>query len=406
MMAQVSGVVTDASTGEALIGASVFVKGTSVGTITDIDGSYSIEAGAADVLVFSFVGYEEIEEVVGNRTTVDIGMNVGELLDEVVVTGYSSQRKRDITGAVSVVDNEDLNAVVATSFTQKLEGRVSGVQVSTSGEPGTGSTIRIRGVSSFQNNDPLYIIDGVPVQDAFQTGLNPNDIESIQVLKDASAASIYGARANNGVIIVTTKKGKAGKTVVTYDANFGIASPVGRYNLVTDPAEYSEVVWRGFEAAGIDIPQEVPYSAGRGTVPQYIYAGDFSGFPGSNAVNEDNYSYPNNLIMRSNQAGTDWWEEVFSPAPVTEHTLGISGGNESARFNISAGYLDQQGTMLHTWFKRFSIRANSEFNKGKFTFGENFSMARSQSVGQRGGMETSLLISKLLKQHYQQYKVK
>lgn len=386
MMAQVTGIVTDSENNEPLIGASVFVKGSSVGTITDLDGSYEITAGPDDILVFSFVGYTEVEELVGGRSTVDVAMSVGQLLDEVVVTGYSSQRKRDITGAVAVVDSDDLNEVSATSFTQKLEGKVSGVQVSTSGEPGSGSAIRIRGVSSFQNNDPLYIIDGVPVQDAFNTGLNPNDIESIQVLKDASAASIYGARANNGVIIVTTKKGKPGRTVVTYDASFGVQNPIGQYNLITDPAKYSEVVYRAFENAGISIPAEVPYAAGRGQIPQYIYAGDYSGYPGSNPVNEDNYSFPDNLIMRS--GATDWWDEVFDPAPMTEHTLGISGGNDNARFNISAGYLNQQGTMIHTYFERFTLRANSEFTRGKFTFGENFSLARSQGTFQRGGNQS------------------
>ncbi len=386
MMAQVSGVVSDAETGEPLIGASVFVKGSTVGTITDLDGSYSIDAAATDILVISFVGYTEIEELVGSRSTIDASLSVGELLGEVVVTGYSSQRKRDITGAVSVVDSDDLNQVAAASFTQKLQGKVSGVQVSTSGEPGAGSSIRIRGVSSFQNNDPLYIIDGVPSTDNFNNGINANDIESIQVLKDASAASIYGARANNGVVIVTTKKGKPGKTVVTYNANYGIQNPVGQYNLMTDPAKYSNVVWDAYENAGIEIPADVPFSAGRGVVPEYIYAGDYSGYPGNNPVNDANYSYPNNLIMRS--GATDWWNETFKSAPTTEHTLGISGGNEHARFNVSAGYLNQQGTLIETFFRRASVRANSEFKRGKFTFGENLSIARSQSVGQSGGNQS------------------
>ena len=388
IMAQVSGTVTDAESGEPLIGASIFVKGTQTGTITDIDGSYSIDAPADGVLVFSFVGFTDAEESVAGRSTIDLAMAVGELLDEVVVTGYSTQRKRDITGAVAVIDSDDLNEVVATSFNQKLQGKVTGVQVSTSGAPGAGSTIRIRGISSFQNNDPLYIIDGVPSTDPYQNGLNPNDIESIQVLKDASAASIYGARANNGVIIVTTKKGKAGKTVVTYSANFGIANPVGRYNLLVDPKLYSEVVWRSHESAGIEIPAEVPYSAGRGVIPTYLYAGEASGYPGTGSVDESAYNYPNNLIMKTNQAGTDWWDEVFDAAPVTEHTLGVSGGSENATFNLSAGYLNQQGTMINTFFERFSLRANSQFSKGKFSAGENFSLARSQSVGQSGGNQT------------------
>ena len=227
-------------------------------------------------------------------------------------------------------------------------------------------------------NEPLYIIDGVPVKDAYGTGLNPNDIETIQVLKDASSASIYGARANNGVIIITTKRGKSGKAQVSYDTYYGIQNPVGKYDLITDPKLYSEAVWRGHENAGITIPKEVPYSAGRGTVPQYIYSHEYSGFPGAGAVNESTYSYPNKLIMKSNQAGTDWWDEVFDPAPINEHNLNVSGGSDAAVYNISANYLKQQGTMIHTNFDRYSIRANSTFKASRFTFGENFSLSREE----------------------------
>ncbi len=385
LCAQVKGVITDASTGEPLIGASVLVKGTAVGTITGLDGDFILNAKEGDVLLVSYTGFTAIEIAVPATLTVNVKLDQGLVIDEVVVTGYSSQRKRDITGAVSVIDTKDMNKQVATSFIQKLEGRASGLQTSTSGEPGAGTTVRIRGVSSFGNNDPLYIIDGVPVKDAYGTGLNPNDIETIQVLKDASSASIYGARANNGVIIITTKKGKAGKAKVSYDTYYGIQNPVGKYDLITDPKLYSEAVWRGHENAGISIPSEVPYSAGRGVVPQYIYDHEYSGFPGSKSVNESTYAYPNKLIMKANQTGTDWWDEVFNPAPVNEHNVNVSGGNDAAVYNISAGYLNQQGTMIHTKFDRYSIRANSSFKAGRFTIGENMSLARSTSVGQRGG---------------------
>jgi len=184
-MAQVSGVVSDAANGEPLIGASVVVQGSGAGTITDIDGSYSIDAGADDVLLFTFVGYEDQSISVGSQTTINVSMSQGVLVDEVVVTGYSSQRERDITGAVAVVKSDDLNEITATSFSQKLEGKVTGVTISNSGQPGSGTAVRIRGFSSFGNSEPLYIIDGVPTTDQFQNGINPNDIESIQVLKDA-----------------------------------------------------------------------------------------------------------------------------------------------------------------------------------------------------------------------------
>ena len=385
LTAQVKGVITDAANGEPLIGASVLVKGTTVGTVTGLDGDFILDAKAGETLLITYTGFTAVEHIIGNDLTVNVALQQGVSLDEIVVTGYSSQRKRDITGAVSVINTKDMNTQVATSFIQKLEGRATGLQTSTSGAPGAGTAVRIRGVSSFSNNDPLYIIDGVPVKDAFGTGLNPNDIETIQILKDASSASIYGARANNGVIIITTKKGSTGKAQVTYDAYVGVQSSVGKYDLITDPKLYSEAVWRGHENAGITIPKEVPYSAGRGVIPQYIYSHEYSGFPGTGPVNESTYSYPSKLIMRANQAGTDWWDEVFNPAPITEHNLNVSGGNQGSTFNISGGYLNQQGTMLHTNFERFSVRANSQFKANRFTFGENFSLARSTSLGQVGG---------------------
>ncbi|MEL6925489.1 MAG: SusC/RagA family TonB-linked outer membrane protein, partial [Bacteroidota bacterium] len=389
LTAQISGTITDAENGEPLIGASILVQGTNTGTVTDFDGKYTLDAKAGDVLEVSYTGYSPQTITVGESSTLDIAMQQGVLIDEVVVTGYSSQRERDITGAVAVVRADELNEVTATSFSQKLEGKVTGVTINNSGNPGSGTTVRIRGISSFTNSDPLYIIDGVPTTDAFQNGINPNDIESIQVLKDASAASIYGARANNGVIIITTKQGKKGKTKITYDATIGSQTPVGKYDLIVDPAQYSEVVWRSFENSGQgSIPAEVPYSFGRGQIPEYIYAGDYTGYPGSNPVNESNYNYPDNLIMRANQSGTDWWDEVFDPALIMEHTLGVTGGGENSTFAMSFGYLDQNGTMLHTDFDRFSVRANSSFNKGRWTIGENFTFSRSTGIGIVGGNQS------------------
>lgn len=384
----VSGTVTDRDSGEPLVGATVVVKGTTTGVLTNEQGRYGIAAKAGDVLLFSFATYATQEITVGDQSTVNVALVTDLSLDEVVVTGYSSQRKRDITGAVSVVDTEELNEVAASSFIQKLEGRAAGLTTSTSGAPGAGTVVRIRGIGSFQNNDPLYVIDGVPVKDNFNNQLNPSDIESIQVLKDASAASIYGTRANNGVIIVTTKKGKAGKTKVSYDSYVGIQNPVGQYDLIVNPADYSEIVWRSFENAGLEIPSGVPYSAGRGVIPTYYYDWNASGYGGTGSVDESSYAFPNQLIMASNQSGTDWWDETFDPALMTEHTVGVSGGTDNSSFYISAGYLKQDGTMIYTDFERASLRANSTFKAGRFTFGENFAVSRANSVGQQGGNQS------------------
>ncbi len=375
----VSGTVTD-ETGVSLPGVSILVLGTTNGTVTDVDGRYELRADKGATLQFSFTGYTMMSIVVGESNRIDLAMEPSaETLSEVIVTGYSTQRKRDITGAVAVVDATDLNKVATTSFIQKLEGRAAGVTVSTSGEPGEGAVIRIRGISSFQNNDPLYVIDGVPVEDSYGTGFNSNDIESIQVLKDASAASIYGSRANNGVIIVTTKKGKAGKTKVNYDAYVGIQSPINNLDyMITNPQDYSDYIWSKYENAGKVVDPSNPYGLGRGILPTYT-------FPAGNTAKEEDYAYPGNIIVRANPNGTNWFDEVFAPAVLTEHNLGISGGNDYGRYFFSTSYTDNKGAMLNNYFKRISLRANTEFNVGKrIVVGENLSLSRINSVGNDG----------------------
>ncbi len=374
----VSGSVRDEK-GESLIGVSILVAGTNNGTVTDLDGSFTLKAAKGATLQFSYTGYTSMSVVVGDNPKIDISMTPDvSLLEEIVVTGYSTQRKRDITGAVSSVDAEELNEVVATSFIQKLEGRAAGVTVATSGEPGEGAVVRIRGISSFQNNDPLYVIDGVPVEDSYSTGFNPNDIESIQVLKDASAASIYGARANNGVVIVTTKKGKAGKTSVTYSAYVGVQTPINKLDyLMTDPLDYSNYIWTKHENAGKVVDASNPYGLGRGVLPTYT-------FPAGNTADESAYSFPNNIIVKANKGGTDWFDQVFDQSVVTEHNVGVSGGSANGKYYLSGSYIDNKGTMLHNYFKRYTLRANTEFNAGRFTFGENVSISRINSVGQDG----------------------
>lgn len=375
----VSGVISDAQNGEPLIGATVTVKGTTNGTITDIDGSYSLSANGSDVLIVSYVGYDDMEVAVDNRGVVNIDVSQGVLIDEVVVTGYTSQRKSDITGAISSVNSEELNQVSAASFIQKLEGRAAGVNVTTGGAPGGQSTVRIRGVSSFTNNDPLYVIDGVPVQDSYNNLLNPNDIESIQILKDPSTASIYGSRANNGVIIVTTKKGKAGKTVVTLDASYGSQTPVKGMDdfLILDALDYGEVVKRSHVNAGLDVPTNIYGDPNNQTIPNYLWPND--GVNQTQTVDESTYSFPNNLIHPSS-TGTNWWDEVFDASPIVDLNLGVSGGTENGTFNISANYFDQDGTMKYTDWKRYSIRANSQFKSGRFRFGENLAFSYFEST--------------------------
>jgi len=394
---RVSGKINDA-TGEGLAGVTILEKGTANGTITDFNGNYAINTQKGATLLVSYTGYSAQEVAVGADGVTNIIMSQNDaLINEVVVTGYTTQRKRDISGAVSIVKSEDLKTQPGASFGQRLEGRATGVTTSTSGQPGEGTNIRVRGFSSFAtSNDPLIVIDGVQFQDKYNNMINPNDIESIQILKDASAANIYGVRANNGVIIITTKKGKAGKTRVAYDANYGIQNPVGGYNdfLITNAQEDADVLFKVYRNAGLPIDPNSPFGTGATPVlPTHI-------FPINGNVDESKYNYPNNLIMRTNQKGTDWWDEVFDPAPMTEHNLNVSGGNDKSLFNISANYFDQQGTMKFTYFKRYSIRANSEFTAGKFKFGENFTFSRGEQVGQPGGNQTEgNVMTNIIKAH-------
>lgn len=239
----VSGKVTDSTTGDALPGVSILVKGTNQGSVTDAEGNFNLAVpGNESVLVFSFIGYSVKEVPVGNQTTLAVAMAPdAKALSEVVVTGYSTQSRRDITGAVSTVDAADLTKVAAPNVAQQLQGRAPGVTVTTNNTPGGEATVRIRGFGTINNNDPLYVIDGVPTKGGLNN-INPNNIESMQVLKDASSASIYGSRAANGVIIITTKKGQAGVPKFSFDARTGVQTGKLDLDLIINPQQHGELL--------------------------------------------------------------------------------------------------------------------------------------------------------------------
>src|SRR6266566_2501038 len=223
---QVSGTVTSATTGEKLWGVTVRVKGTQTQTVTDQQGRYALVAPADAVLTFAQIGYRGKEQPVGGQSTLDMALEQAPtMLQEVVVTGYTSQRRADITGAVTSVNLDPVERQTSSSVLQRLDGRVPGVTVQNSGSPGSRTTVRIRGISSFHDNDPLYIIDGTPVKDSYINWLNPNDVGEVQVLKDASSASIYGSRASNGVVIIETKKGRSGGRQARLEVRTGVATP-------------------------------------------------------------------------------------------------------------------------------------------------------------------------------------
>ena len=333
-------------------GVTVVVQGTTVGTLTDMSGAYSIKVqGPSSVLVFSFVGYQSKEVTVGSQSTIDVVLVADVVaVSEIVVTGYSSQRKRDITGAVGVVEATKLKAVPTGNVTNQLQGRTSGVTVIGDGRPGSTSRLRIRGFSSFENNDPLYIVDGVPTQNI--SNLNPNDVESMSVLKDAGAASVYGSRASNGVIVITTKKGSSG-VKVTYDMYTGIQmAGVGPAKDVLDPKEYANLQWLVYKNDGTSE-----------THPLY---GPSSGSP----------------TLPSWAANTNWWDKITDDAPMTSHDVSLSGGNENAKFFAGVGVFKQDGVTITTYNDKYTGRFNSEFKflNGRVTAGENLSLTYQTGV--------------------------
>ncbi len=399
---KVSGKVTDGDNGAELPGVAVQVKGTAKGTITDADGKYVLEAADDAILVFSSVGFTTQEIAVGSNSVIDVKLAVDvRTLSEIVVTGYGSQSKRDVTGAVATVDSKQLLSIPAANLGQAMQGRIAGVNVSNDNSPGGGVMVRIRGFGTIGDNSPLYVIDGVPTKGNLNS-LNLNDIETMQVLKDASAASIYGARAGNGVVIITTKRGKAGKPKFTYDMYYGSQSAWKFLDLITNSQDYANLIWQSRRNAGQvganGNPNHAQFGNGASPVlPDYLLpAGAREGDPrvardaSGNFINYNNNPNTNPvgrfLITRTNKEGTDWQREIFGAAPIQNHQLGVSGGNEMARYAMSVNYFDQEGIMKHTSYKRYSVRANTEFNVSKkLRVGENFQFAYGERIGQPGG---------------------
>ena len=396
---QVSGTVTSATSGEKLWGVTVRVKGTQTQTVTDQQGHFSLVAPTDAVLTFAQIGYRGKEAPVNAQSTVDMTMEQAPtMLQEVVVTGYTSQRRADITGAVSSVNLDDISQQTSASVLQRLNGRVPGVTAVSSGSPGSRTTVRIRGVSSFHDNDPLYIVDGTPVQDSYINWLNPNDIGEMQVLKDASSASIYGSRASNGVVIIETKKGRPGGRQARLDVRTGVASPTKGMDdiLMSRALDYFEVIKRSYINANASnpnwtldsLPPEVKAIYGdpnNPTVPAYTYVNtsardtvDQWGRPVG--VHADRYAYPDVLIMPGS-AGTNWWDAVFSPASFSEANLGVSGGGSDNSYNVGFNFLTQDGTGAYNKFQRGSLRVNTAFTVGKVQIGENMAIAREQTYG-------------------------
>jgi TonB-dependent starch-binding outer membrane protein SusC len=376
-----------------VFGASVTVKSTNVATSTAQDGTFGITLPAGKkILVISYVGYE-ISEVNVTGTTVDVVMKTQTTtLNEVVITGYTAQKKKELTGAVSVVKTSDLIKVASPSFLGQIEGRASGIQTTSSGSPGTGVSLRIRGNSTFTEGggDPLIVIDGLQVKGAFQNQINPNDIESIQILKDAATTASYGIGANNGVIIITTKKGKAGQAKVDVSSYYGTQASVKTYQdqMIKTSAEYADLIYQSYKNPG-QWPQAPTTLTGRtygvGATPVLpAYVNPLPATPGG-PINTT-YNYPDNLVMRASP-GTDWWAACFrTDAPITEHNVSVSGSaSNSGRYFFSANYFAQDGVLRYTDYNKYSVRGNTEFKVKGFTIGENLTVVFDNYVGLPNG---------------------
>jgi TonB-dependent starch-binding outer membrane protein SusC len=408
----VTGTVLD-EYGVGLPGVSILVKGTTTGTATDIDGKYSLNVpNNQATLVFSFIGYTAVEQIVGARSVIDVKMAPDErTLTELIVTGYSIDSRRETTGAIATVNPKDLTVIPTGNVEQTLQGRVSGVTVITNGQPGTSSIIRVRGFGAFGGNEPLYIVDGVPTGST--DFLNPDDIESTTVLKDAAAASIYGARAANGVIVYTTKRGARNKKLrVDYNGMFGVTDPGTGLDMM-NPQDYADYTWLA-ERNTARVQNRTPayghpqFGTGASPVMPYYLSlitrnpttgafGVASGQPGplSAAQIEQQREWYNTdptkgtvrqLTRAATGEGTDWYAELTRPAVLQRHSLGFNGGSESSRFYIGMGVQEQEGIMIGNSFKRYSLRANSEFDLSKrIRIGQNFQGTYRQVLGQTGG---------------------
>jgi TonB-linked SusC/RagA family outer membrane protein len=327
-----------------LPGVNVVIKGTSVGTVTDLEGAYSIEVPDQNSsLVFSSVGFVTQEAVVGNRSVVDVTLTSDvKALSEIVVVGYGTQKRAEVTGAIVSIGADEITEVPITSAEQALQGRAAGVNVISNGQPGASPVIRIRGLGTVNDNEPLIVVDGIV--GARLEDINPNDIKSMEVLKDASTTAIYGALGANGVVMVTTKSGMKGKPKVSFDAWVGVQTQKKRYDVLNT----DQYIQYATDIGNLQVPVAIPL---RITDPQYA-------------------SYLQN--------DTNWQDAIFKDGVMQNYNLSVAGGGEMSNYIFSAGYMDQEGIIVNTGFQRFNFRANSDFTVGKFKFGETLTTSINQ----------------------------
>ena len=365
---QLTGQITGEN-GEGLPGVNIQIKSTTRGTTTDANGNYklTIPDDAGTVLVFSFIGYTNKEVVIGNQSIINVTLVAdNKTLNEVVVVGYGTQRKTSLTGAIASVSEKDISVLPVSNISQSLQGRAAGVTVTNNGAPGEAPIIRIRGVGTVNNANPLYVVDGVPVGDG--SNVDPKDVQSIEVLKDASAAAIYGSRAANGVILITTKRSNSKKLSVTVDSYVGVQTAWRKLSLLNRDqyiAYGTELLNNGDVYNGKPAGTSLPPRWQTG-LDQPIYAGATQTF---------------------RQTDTDWQNEMFRNATIQQHRLELLGGNDVSKFYLSGGFFSQDGIMIGTNYKRGNIRLNSDHKLGKrVTLGQTLYLAYdTRRIEQNGG---------------------
>jgi TonB-linked SusC/RagA family outer membrane protein len=357
----IQGKVTD-ETGQAIPGVNILEKGTTNGTFTEVDGTYSLKLNTTNAtLVISFIGYLTQEKVVGNQTTIDLSLVTDQAqLNEVVVVGYGTVRKSDLTGSLAQIKSKEINAFPATNVLQAMSGRAPGVQViQNTGAPGGAVSVRIRGTNSVQgSNEPLYVVDGFPTSGSNPTIINNSDIESIEILKDASATAIYGSRGANGVVLITTKQGKAGKIQVDYEGTYSQQTLRKKLDLMN--------------------------------------AKEYASFYNEQATNDKVARYFTQAQIDAFGEGYDWQDLVFRQAPMQTHNLTVSGGNEKNRFSIGGSIFSQDGIIIGSNYQRYSLRANVHTDVSKkfsLAYGATLTNIRTSRQNSGGGNRGGSLIS-------------
>ena len=391
----ITGTVSDAD--GPLPGAAVVVRGTDSGVTTDFDGNYSIEANEGDVLEFTFIGMTTGTATVGSDSVINITLEGGEnQLEEVVVVGYSTQTRGDITGSVASVDMDEALKAPVVNAGEALQGRVTGVTVIQNNQPGSTPKINIRGFGTANNTDPLFIIDGVQTDDAQAlNNINPSDIEQMNVLKDGAAA-IYGARASNGVVIITTKNGSynQSKATFSFDAYYGFSEIANAPSLL-NPEQHAEVLRQSQVNDNADIShgQYDPTGSGTWTVPTSIV-----GYTRVASYDPITYYPSGEKSAAVNPGGTKWINELTQTAPTSNVSFSLSNGNESGKYFMSVGYLNRDGIINETGFERISTKLNSEFKIGeKLKIGEHVNISYSNTrSGNNEAMQMAQRITPLL----------